>query len=53
MDGRIPLFVSELKQKTVWVFSGHGAQWTDMGKELLNNEAFYKVVEPLDDAVQK
>ncbi|KAL7953125.1 hypothetical protein V8C34DRAFT_297791 [Trichoderma compactum] len=27
-------------RKAVWVFSGHGAQWKDMGKELLLNTVF-------------
>lgn len=26
------------KKGAVWVFSGHGAHWTDMGKELLATE---------------
>jgi 6-methylsalicylic acid synthase len=40
-------------KETVWVFSGHGSQWTNMGKELLQNKDFCKAVEPLDDVVQK
>ncbi|KAI9926206.1 hypothetical protein MW887_004669 [Aspergillus wentii] len=41
-------------KEAVWVFSGHGAQWTDMGKELLTtNRAFCKAIEPLDEVVQK
>lgn len=40
-------------KQSVWVFSGHGAQWTDMGKELLGNEDFCRAIEPLDDVVQK
>lgn len=37
----------------VWVFSGHGAQWADMGKELLQNPVFQHAVAPLDAIVQK
>lgn len=42
-----------LSNQIVWVFSGHGAQWTDMGKELQHNEVFYRAVRPLDDVVRK
>lgn len=42
-----------LSNRIVWMFSGHGAQWPDMGKELLLNEVFCKTVYPLDDIVQK
>ncbi|KAK2761265.1 Type I Iterative PKS [Arachnomyces sp. PD_36] len=42
-----------LSNQIVWVFSGHGAQWTDMGKELQHNEVFCKAVRPLDDVVRK
>lgn len=43
-----------VSKETVWVFSGHGAQWTDMGKELLaTNGAFCKAIEPLDEVSQK
>ncbi|KAF1994202.1 polyketide syntase 2 [Amniculicola lignicola CBS 123094] len=42
------------RKDVVWLFSGHGAQWPDMGKELLvNNEAFRRTVEGLDDLVLK
>ncbi|PLB53501.1 MSAS-type polyketide synthase [Aspergillus steynii IBT 23096] len=37
----------------VWVFSGHGAQWPSMGKELLTNEVFLDAVKPLDAIVRK
>ena len=37
----------------VWVFSGHGAQWNDMGKELLSNsQVFCEAITPLDRIVQ-
>lgn len=40
-------------RETVWIFSGHGAQWTDMGKKLLHDETFFKSVQPLDAVIQK
>lgn len=37
----------------LWVFSGHGAQWGEMGKELLNSSSvFCHAIEPLDRIVQ-
>ncbi|KAK6534389.1 hypothetical protein TWF281_005712 [Arthrobotrys megalospora] len=42
------------KQGAVWVFSGHGAHWADMGKELLANEpAFFGAISSFDDIVQE
>ena len=37
----------------VWVFSGHGAQWTDMGKDLLLNHTFLNAVQEIDLVVQE
>ncbi|KAM3507320.1 hypothetical protein MY10362_001846 [Beauveria mimosiformis] len=37
----------------VFVFSGHGAQWANMGKGLLHNAAFLDSVSPLDTIVQR
>lgn len=37
----------------VWVFSGHGAQWPAMGKELLRYAEFSQTVSSLDQIVQK
>ncbi|KAF2624055.1 ketoacyl-synt-domain-containing protein [Macroventuria anomochaeta] len=37
----------------VWVFSGHGAQWKDMGKELLHNSVFHCALTSLDDIFQR
>ncbi|KAH8424394.1 type I polyketide synthase [Aspergillus melleus] len=36
----------------VWVFSGHGAQWQSMGKEVLKNEVFLNAIKPLDAIVR-
>lgn len=44
----------DVNQGTVWVFSGHGAQWPDMGKQLLAEDMdFIKAVEPLDATIQE
>lgn len=40
-----------INKDVVWVFSGHGAQWPDMGKELLKNPVFYNAIKPLDEIV--
>ncbi|KAK0609813.1 6-methylsalicylic acid synthase [Lasiodiplodia hormozganensis] len=50
-DGRV--FDNATKKDAVWVFSGHGAQWADMGKELLQNSVFLQTITPLDDIVRK
>jgi 6-methylsalicylic acid synthase len=42
----------ETRKDVVWVFSGHGAQWTDMGKELVHNVIFLDAVNPLNDIVE-
>ncbi|EKG18983.1 Beta-ketoacyl synthase [Macrophomina phaseolina MS6] len=42
-----------VKKDVVWVFSGHGAQWADMGKELIgNNAVFLRAIQPLDRITQ-
>ncbi|KAL5388959.1 hypothetical protein DPSP01_002665 [Paraphaeosphaeria sporulosa] len=41
------------KKDVVWVFSGHGAQWPDMGKELLNETVFYRTIENLEALVDR
>ncbi|KJZ77356.1 hypothetical protein HIM_03080 [Hirsutella minnesotensis 3608] len=47
------VMVQEMHQGIVFVFSGHGAQWADMGKRLLHNHVFLEAVEPLDAVVQR
>ncbi|KAM5481210.1 6-methylsalicylic acid synthase [Microsporum canis] len=42
----------DLRKDVVWVFSGHGAQWANMGKELINNTIFYETIQPLDRIVK-
>ncbi|KAF3480835.1 6-methylsalicylic acid synthase [Arthroderma uncinatum] len=51
VHGRVLPF--DLRKDVVWVFSGHGAQWTNMGKELINNSVFYDTIQPLDSIVRK
>ena len=42
-----------VSKDVVWVFSGHGAQWKEMGQELIDsNPIFYQVIQSLDDLVQ-
>lgn len=38
---------------TVWVFSGHGAQWKGMGQTLVHEPAFAQIVEQLEPVVQQ
>ncbi|KAH6866466.1 6-methylsalicylic acid synthase [Alternaria rosae] len=40
------------KKDVVWVFSGHGAQWNEMARQLVDNPVFHSAVEPLDRIVQ-
>ena len=42
---------NDVNKDVVWVFSGHGAQWTDMGKKLLGNKAFISAIQPLDELI--
>ena len=38
----------------VWVFSGHGAQWPNMGRELLSHDrAFHTAVASLEEIIQQ
>jgi 6-methylsalicylic acid synthase len=48
-QGRV--FDSRINKDVVWVFSGHGAQWKDMGKKLLEDPLFYHTIAPLDQIV--
>lgn len=44
---------ANINKGTVWVFSGHGAQWEEMGKELIrNNPIFCEAIAPLDRITQ-
>ncbi|KAF1353024.1 6-methyl salicylic acid synthase [Lizonia empirigonia] len=42
---------NDINKDMVWVFSGHGAQWPEMGKELLKIPVFYNAILPLDEIV--
>ncbi|KAI2604431.1 acyl transferase domain-containing protein [Hypoxylon fragiforme] len=46
-------FETGISREAVWIFSGHGAQWADMGKELLENPVFRQTVAPLDEIVSR
>ena len=37
---------------SVWVFSGHGAQWKEMGQDLILNPIFYETISVVEDVVQ-
>ena len=37
---------------SVWVFSGHGAQWKEMGQDLLSNPVFYDAISSAETVVQ-
>ncbi|KAL9047331.1 MAG: hypothetical protein Q9214_000058 [Letrouitia sp. 1 TL-2023] len=36
---------------SVWVFSGHGAQWKEMGREMLLNTIFHEAVASIDTTI--
>ncbi|KAG4433787.1 hypothetical protein IFR05_010726 [Cadophora sp. M221] len=45
--------MDKIDTRVVWMFSGHGAQWADMGKELLANEpVFRNAIEDLAPRIQ-
>ncbi|KAL8792097.1 MAG: hypothetical protein Q9195_005272 [Heterodermia aff. obscurata] len=37
---------------SVWVFSGHGAQWKEMGQELILNPIFNEAISVVEETVQ-
>ena len=39
-------------QGSVWVFSGHGAQWKEMGQELILNPIFHEAISVIEPTVQ-
>ena len=39
-------------QGSVWVFSGHGAQWKEMGQDLILNPIFYEAISVMEGTVQ-
>ena len=42
----------DVSRDTVWVFSGHGAQWKEMGRGMLQSPVFLRTITSLDDIVQ-
>ena len=43
---------SGVNKGTVWVFSGHGAQWNEMGQGLIHDSLFRQAVTALDHIVE-
>lgn len=43
---------NNVQRDGVWVYSGHGAQWNDMGKELLENNVFRQTIVSLESVIQ-
>ncbi|KAF7594848.1 hypothetical protein BBP40_008178 [Aspergillus hancockii] len=48
--GRI--LAKDIKKDVVWVFSGHGAQWAGMGKELVSHPVFLQATAVIDEISQ-
>ncbi|KAF5860517.1 hypothetical protein ETB97_001417 [Aspergillus alliaceus] len=53
LSGQVHGSEDENSKRVVWVFSGHGAQWLDMAKDLLHDPIFYNAVSPLERLVQE
>lgn len=43
---------SRANKGTVWVFSGHGAQWSEMGQDLIHDSLFRQAIEAFDHIVE-
>ena len=43
---------SGVNKGTVWVFSGHGAQWKEMGRDLIHDPVFRQAVAALDHIIE-
>ena len=43
---------NDTSRDPVWVFSGHGAQWKEMGREMLSNAVFYQAIASIDQIVK-
>ncbi|KAF7591328.1 hypothetical protein BBP40_001652 [Aspergillus hancockii] len=46
-------FAGSDNRPVTWVFSGHGAQWTDMAHDLLQYSVFREAIESIDTIVQE
>lgn len=44
---------SPTERSVVWVFSGHGAQWANMGKKLLKTPTFYRTIAALEGLIER
>ncbi|KAF7187003.1 Mellein synthase [Pseudocercospora fuligena] len=45
------ILANDVSKGVVWIFSGHGAQWADMGKELVLDPVFCDAITPVDQVV--
>lgn len=45
--------LGDTPRQVLWVFSGHGAQWTGMAQELIGDCAFQAAVQPLDEVAKR
>lgn len=57
-NGKVPLTFSNIvkssaRPKTIFVFTGQGAQWPLMGVELLKNPTFSKTIERMEDFLSR
>lgn len=43
---------SSSPSESIWVFSGHGAQWKEVGEELLLSPVLLDAIEPIDPVVK-
>ncbi|MCJ1266045.1 hypothetical protein MMC22_005927 [Lobaria immixta] len=43
---------SSISKGSAWVFSGHGAQWKEMGRDMLSNTVFYEAIASIDMIVR-
>ena len=43
---------SGVSKDTIWVFSGHGAQWREMGQDLIHEPVFHQAIAALDHIVK-
>ena len=44
---------NDTSKDTVWVFSGHGAQWSEMGQDLLHSDVFKNAITSIDHIVEE
>ena len=52
-SGRAATICQGKEKGSVWVFSGHGAQWNHMGLALLEEPAFAEIVQVLEPIIER